>query len=150
MIDDYYQNFSCRRNNTLPWSLPSLSSVDPLGVREFMHYPWSSLVEGGEGLYLANCQTNLVIALYTLLSLLFWKLINTTAYHFGRYKSSSPVSYHAPCSNCLKSENCDSSVVDYLSLKVFLKITFCCFVKSQLLHFKANIIFSFIKVLIPA
>ena len=25
--------------------------------------PWSSLVEGGEGWYLPNCQTNLVIAL---------------------------------------------------------------------------------------
>ena len=33
----------------------------------------SSLVEGVEGLYLPNCQTNLVIALYTL-SLLFFKL----------------------------------------------------------------------------
>ena len=31
---------------------------------------WSSLVEGGEGSYLPNCQTNLAIALYTL-SLLF-------------------------------------------------------------------------------
>ena len=30
-------------------------------------HPWSSLVEGGgEGLYLPNCQTNLVIAIYTL------------------------------------------------------------------------------------
>ena len=27
-------------------------------------WPWSSLVEGGEGLFLPNCQTNLVIALY--------------------------------------------------------------------------------------
>ena len=27
---------------------------------------WSSLVEGGEGQYLPKCQTNLVIALYTL------------------------------------------------------------------------------------
>ena len=34
-----------------------------------------SLVEGGEVLYLPNCQTNLVIALYTL-SLLFCKFVN--------------------------------------------------------------------------
>ena len=53
--------------------------------------PGSSLVEGGEGLYLPNCQTNLVIALYTL-SLLFCEFINTTFYHLGRYKSSSPIS----------------------------------------------------------
>ena len=33
---------------------------------------WSSLVEGGEDSYLPDCQTNLVIALYTL-SLLFLK-----------------------------------------------------------------------------
>ena len=45
---------------------------------------WNSLVEEGERLYLPNCQTNLVIALYTL-SLLFLKFINTTAYHVGRY-----------------------------------------------------------------
>ena len=44
-------------------------------------------VEGGEGLYLPNCQTNLVISLYTL-SLLFRKFINTTAYHLGRYEPS--------------------------------------------------------------
>ena len=58
--------------------------------------PWSSLVEGGEGLYLPNCQTNLVFALYTL-SLLFCKFINTTACHLGRYEPSSPVSCLAPC-----------------------------------------------------
>ena len=53
-------------------------------ANEGFYQPWSSLVEGGEGSYLPNCQTNLVIALYTL-SLLFGKLINTTAYHLGRY-----------------------------------------------------------------
>ena len=52
--------------------------------------PWSSLVEEGEGSYLPNHQTNLVIALCTL-SLLFCKFINTTAYHLGRYKPSSPI-----------------------------------------------------------
>ena len=52
-------------------------------------YSWSSLIEGGEGLYLPNCETNLVIALYTP-SLLFCKFINTTAYHLGRYEPSSP------------------------------------------------------------
>ena len=40
--------------------------------------PWNSLVEGGEGLYLPNCLTNLVIALYTQ-SLLFCMFLNTTA-----------------------------------------------------------------------
>ena len=40
-------------------------------------------------------QTNLVIFLHAL-SLLFWHFINITAYHFGRYEPSSPVSYHAP------------------------------------------------------
>ena len=60
-------------------------------------YPcaWSSLVEGGEGLYLPNCQTNLAIALYALI--LFFKFINTTAYHLGGYKPPSPVSCNAPC-----------------------------------------------------
>ena len=38
---------------------------------------------------LCNCETNLVIALYTP-SLLFCKFINTTAYHLGRYEPSSP------------------------------------------------------------
>ena len=54
--------------------------------------PWSSLIEG---LWLPDHQTYLVIALYTL-SLLFCKLINTTAYHLGRYEPSSPVSCCAP------------------------------------------------------
>ena len=56
---------------------------------------WSSLVEGGEGSYLPNCQTNLVIALYKL-SLFFCKFINTTAYHLGRSKHSSPIRCHSP------------------------------------------------------
>ena len=50
---------------------------------------WSSLVEGGEGLYLPNYQTYLVIALDAL-SLLFCIFINTTAYHLGRYEPSPP------------------------------------------------------------
>ena len=57
--------------------------------------PWSSLVEGDGGLYLPNCQTNLVIALHAP-SLLFWHFINTTDYHLGRYEPSSPISCHAP------------------------------------------------------
>ena len=59
------------------------------------HSPRSSLIEGGEGFYLPNYQTNLGIALYTL-SLLFCNLINTTAYHLGRYKPSSLISYRDP------------------------------------------------------
>ena len=47
----------------------------------------SSLVEGGEGLYLPNCQSTLVIALDAQ-SLLFCIFINATDYHFGRYKPS--------------------------------------------------------------
>jgi len=57
-------------------------------VNEGFYQPWSSLVEGGEGSYLPNCQTNLVIALYTL-SLMFCKFINTTALHLGRYEPKS-------------------------------------------------------------
>ena len=48
-----------------------------------------SLVEGGEGLYLHNCQTTLVIALDALF-LLFSIFINTTAYHLDRYEPSPP------------------------------------------------------------
>ena len=51
--------------------------------------PWSSLVEGGEGSYLPNCQTTLVIALDALF-LLFCIFINTTAYHLGRFKPPPP------------------------------------------------------------
>ena len=51
--------------------------------------PWSSLVEGGEGSYLPNCETTLVIAL-DVLSLLFCIFVNTTSYHLGRYKPSPP------------------------------------------------------------
>ena len=53
-----------------------------------------SLVEGGEVLYLPNCQTNLVIALYTL-SLLFCKFVNTvgpvlTEFRIGRMAFGQP------------------------------------------------------------
>ena len=41
-----------------------------------------------EGLYLPNCQTNLVISL-SALSLLFCNFISTTAYQLGRYELSS-------------------------------------------------------------
>ena len=54
---------------------------------DFKDGAWSSLVEGGEGLYLPNCQTTLVIALDALF-LLFCIFINTTAYHMGRYEPS--------------------------------------------------------------
>ena len=50
---------------------------------------WSSLVEGGEGLYLPNSQTTLVIALDALF-LMFCIFINTTAYHLGRHERSPP------------------------------------------------------------
>ena len=63
-------------------------------LRQRMVKSCSSLVEGGEGSNLPNCQTNLVMALFTL-SLLFCKFINTTAYHLGRYEPSSPSSCHA-------------------------------------------------------
>ena len=45
------------------------------------------------GLYLPNCQTNLVIALHAL-SLLFWNFINSTAYHLSRYEVSSTKELH--------------------------------------------------------
>ena len=63
-----------------------------MGVCSHIHYidqSWSSLVEGGEGSYLPNCQTTLVIALDAL-SLLFCIFINTTAYHLGRHEPSPP------------------------------------------------------------
>ena len=49
----------------------------------------SSSEEGDEGGHWPNCQTNLVLVHHEL-SLLFCHFINTTAYHFGRYKPSSP------------------------------------------------------------
>ena len=61
---------------------------------------WSSLVEGDEGSYLSNCQTNLVIAFHTQ-SLLFRHFINSTAYRLGRYKPSSHDSSRAPRINRL-------------------------------------------------
>ena len=45
--------------------------------------------EGGEGSYLPNCQTPLVIVIETM-SLLFCIFINTTDYHLGRYEHSPP------------------------------------------------------------
>ena len=41
-----------------------------------------------EGLYLPNCQTNLVIVLHVL-SLLLWHFIMATAFKCGRYKTAS-------------------------------------------------------------
>ena len=49
----------------------------------------SSLVEGGEGPYMPNCQNFLVNALDTL-SVLSCTFINRTAYHLDRYEPSSP------------------------------------------------------------
>ena len=37
--------------------------LDVYGMKPPTRKAWSSLVEGGEGSYLPNCQTNLVIAL---------------------------------------------------------------------------------------
>ena len=88
---------------------------------------WSSLVEGGEGSHLPNCQTNLVIALDAL-SLLFCIFINTTAYHLGIYDPSSSVSCGAPrfiallCSICL-TENIFKHFL-LLLIKPMMKVTF--------------------------
>ena len=60
-----------------------------LGVTADKVKAWSSLVEGGEGSYLPNCQTILVIVLDALF-LFFCIFINTTTYHLGRYKPSPP------------------------------------------------------------
>ena len=76
---------------------------------------WSSFVEGGEGSCLPNCQTNLVIAPYTL-SLLFCKFINTTAYHLSRYNPSSPLSCRAPRSTQLKAVQKGTKVTFTLQL----------------------------------
>ena len=53
---------------------------------------WISLVEGGEGLYLPNCQSNLIIAPHAL-TLLFFIYTITTAYHF---QTSSTISCRVP------------------------------------------------------
>ena len=45
---------------------------------------------GDEGMYLPNCQINLIIVNLELLSVLFWHFISTTAYHIGRYEPSCP------------------------------------------------------------
>ena len=48
--------------------------------------PCTSLVEGDDGLYLPNCQSNLVIAL----DALFCIFINTTAYHWADMSQHLP------------------------------------------------------------
>ena len=50
----------------------------------------SSIVEGYEGSYVPNCQSNLVIAIHALPQL-FYNFIHTTAYHLGRYEPSPPI-----------------------------------------------------------
>ena len=55
----------------------------------------SSLVEGDEGLYLPNCQSNLVIVVYAL-SLLFCNLINTTAYSWADIGLQMPLTAVLP------------------------------------------------------
>ena len=78
--------------------LPNLHHVSAFRISSRCHHlwaqlkniqTWSSLVEGGKGSYLPNCQTTLVIALDALF-LLFFIFINTTAYHLGRYEPSPP------------------------------------------------------------
>ena len=78
---------------------------------------WSSLV--GKGLYLPNCQSNFVIALY-ILSLLFFKLINTTAYHLGRFKPSSPVSCRASVLQLI----CHWAILSFISF--YSSLRRCC------------------------
>ena len=46
--------------------------------------PWSSLVEGDEGLHQTKCQNFLVIVLYE------QSLLYATAYHLDRYEPLSP------------------------------------------------------------
>ena len=67
-------------------SIPGDLKVGPWTFGDaLMQGAWQ--LTGYEGSYLANCQTNLVIALHAL-SLLFCSFINTTAIHLGRYKPS--------------------------------------------------------------
>ena len=56
---------------------------------------WSSLVEGDEGSYLPNYQSNLAIALYAL-SLLFCIFVNTTAYHCADTSLHLPLAVTLP------------------------------------------------------
>ena len=94
----YLLNCTIWRLNSLSWRMKGwVSDFQMFRTRKNSesHCAWSSLVKGGKGLYLPNCQTNLVIDLDAL-SLLFCIFMNTTAYHLGRDEPSSPVSCHAP------------------------------------------------------
>ena len=53
------------------------------------------LVEGDEGLYLTNCQSNLAVARDSL-SLLFFIFINTTVYHWADTSLHPPVAVGLP------------------------------------------------------
>ena len=55
----------------------------------------SSMVEGDEGSYLPNCQSNLVIALDEL-SLLFCIFINTAAYNWADISLHLPLAVKLP------------------------------------------------------
>ena len=69
--------------------------LDRAANQPCLPYPWSSLVEGDEGSFLPNCQSNLVIVIDAL-SLLFSIFINTTAYHCEDTSLKSPICSHAP------------------------------------------------------
>ena len=61
--------------------------------------PWTSLVEGDEGSYLPNCQSNLIIFLHTSF-LLFCSFINTKVYLWA--EMSTVISHLLPLTtlNC--------------------------------------------------
>ena len=88
--------------------------------------PWSSLIEGGEGSYLPNCQTTLVIALDG--SLLFCIFINTTAYGLGRYKTSPPSTkeLHTNLYHQVQGSTENTSVLWVIHKKILVCVL-CCF-----------------------
>ena len=96
--------------------------------------PWSFLVEGDEGLFLPNCQTNLLIALHAP-SLLFWHFINTTAYHLGRYEASSPGSCRAPPTELFNAASLGSQMS---SLNTSLLLTKSSLATAIKIHTRSN------------
>ena len=65
-------------------------------------YSWRSLVEGDEGLFVSNCQTNLVIAHYEL-SQLFWYFLNTKTQHLDQFEPSYSSTMGLQCFGCIGS-----------------------------------------------
>ena len=92
----------------------SLKDVQSQKILACILPTWSSLVEGGEGLYLPNCPKIDYCPLYTVsIACMF---INTTAYHLGKYEPSPP-----------STKELHGLAVGFLSVNSFLTFTGNCF-----------------------